>query len=126
MTETHGFSPVRFFQNLARNSPWVVMAVAIHVILIGVAAIAVIHKTVAKEEEVVTAIKVSGPKEEQLEIVEPPEVIDRKAIPKNEEAELVTFEEDVYIPTSEPQEEDLHLSRGDPSALDNLPTGGTT
>ena len=111
---------------LARNAPWVFMAVALHAILIAGAAVWYVAKEVRKKEEQSTQISVSRPREEvPEEIIQPPEVIDRKAIPKNEEAELVSFEEDVYIPTTEAQE-DLHLDRGDPSALDNLPTGGST
>ena len=111
---------------LARNAPWVFMAVAFHAILFAGAAIWYVAHEQAKKAEEATQITVSKPREEVLEeLTLPPEVIDRKAIPKNEEAELVSFEEDVYIPTTEVQE-DLHLDRGDPTALDNLPSGGTT
>lgn len=125
--ESRGFNPVQFVKNMAKNSPWLVMAVAIHVIIGAVAAVAVMTNDAPKKEEVVTSINVAKPREEAPEeIAPPPEPIDRKAIPKNEEAEIVSFEEDVYIPTSEAQVEDLTLDRGDPNALDNLPTGGTT
>ena len=121
------FNPITWLRNAARNAPWIVMAVAIHGILGAVAAVWVIKHEQAKKDEAATQITVSKPKEEVLQdVVEPPEVIDRKAIPKNEEAEIVSFQEDVFIPTTEPQNEDLHLDRGDPTALDNLPTGGTT
>ncbi len=111
---------------LARNAPWVFMAIALHAILIAAAAVWYVAKEMKKKEEQSTQISVSKPREEvPEEVIQPPEVIDRKAIPKNEEAELVSFEEDVYIPTTEAQE-DLHLDRGDPTALDNLPTGGST
>ncbi|MFN0241927.1 MAG: hypothetical protein ACKVWV_03470 [Planctomycetota bacterium] len=117
-------------RNLTRSSPWLVMAVAIHVILgaiAAIAAIAVVHTNSEAREEVVTSIHVSGSRETLPEdFVLPPEPIDRKAIPKNEQAELVSFEEDVFVPTTEAQAEDLHLDRGDPAALDNLPSGGTT
>jgi hypothetical protein len=103
------------------------MAIAIHVIGIAIAAVTVMQKPSKPPEETVTAISVSRPREDfEEEIIQPPEVIDRKAVPKNEEAEIVSFEEDVYIPTTEPQVEDLTMDRGDPNALDNLPTGGTT
>src|SRR5262249_43498339 len=58
----------------------------------------------------------------------PPEVIDRKAIPKNLDAELVTPEEDTFQPLSEQApdpNEGLHLDRGDPNSVDNLPPGST-
>ena len=117
------FNPI----TLAKNAPWVFMAVALHVILIAIAAVLVVRNEAKKKEEQNTQITVSQPRDElPEELVQPPEVIDRKAIPKNEEAELVSFEEDVYIPTTESQPEDLHMDRGDPTALDNLPSGGTT
>jgi len=112
--------------NLIRNSPWVVMAIAIHVIILIV--LGVIYygsEKQAKTEETVS-IKVSAPRELPPEIEQPPEEIDRKAIPKNEENEIVTFEEDVYIPTTETVPEDLHLDRGDPTSMDEVNTGGTT
>ena len=112
---------------LARNAPWVFMAVALHAILIAGAAVWYVKHEKAKREEQNTQITVSKPRDDTPEeIVQPPEVIDRKAIPKNEEAELVSFQEDVYIPTTEQQVEDLHMDRGDPTALDNLPSGGST
>src|SRR5258705_11599752 len=111
---------------LARNAPWVFMAIALHAILIAGAAVWYVKHEKQKKEEQSTQISVSKPRDEAEELVQPPEVIDRKAIPKNEEAELVSFQEDVYIPTTEAQPEDLHLDRGDPNSLDNLPTGGTT
>ena len=128
MAESHGFNPVRLLQDAARNSPWVVLAVTLHVIIGAIAAVAYMHKPAPAKEETVTAIAVSRPAEVAPEdIVQPPEVIDRKAVPKNEEAELVSYEEDVYVPTSEPApNEDLHLDRGDPDALSEVTTGGTT
>ncbi|MDP9227729.1 MAG: hypothetical protein M3M99_01605 [Actinomycetota bacterium] len=127
MADSQGFNPVQVLKAFVRNSPWMFMAIAIHVILIAIAAVSYMQKHETPREETVTAIAVSAPREEFLEeLVQPPEVIDRKAVPKNEEAELVTYEEDVYIPTTEAQVEDLRLDRGDPNALDNLPTGGTT
>src|SRR5204863_3239423 len=109
------------------NAPWVFMAVMIHVVIIAVMSVMYMgHKAAAKVEDV-TSIAVSKPKEEALpELVQPPEAIDRKAIPKNEEAEVVSYQEDVYIPTTEATPEDLHLDRGDPNALDNLRPGART
>jgi hypothetical protein len=124
--ESRGFDPIAFVKNVMRNSPWIVMAVALHVILVAIAAVSYMHKAEQAKPDVVTAIAISGPQEViEEEIIQPPEPIDRRAIPKNEEAELVSFEEDVYIPTTDTVE-DLTLDRGDPSAMDNLPTGGTT
>src|SRR5205085_4557236 len=62
------------------------------------------------------------PRAAEEEIILPPEVIDRHSIPKNEEAELVSIEEDVYVPTTDAPE-DLFAEHGDPLAD---ATGGTT
>lgn len=121
--ETRGFNPVQFVRNAMRNSPWVVMAVALHMILAAIALIAVAgHEEEAPPDQGVTVTVVqSKPLEE---VVQPPEVIERKVIQKNEEAELVSYEE-VFVPTTEAQVEDLHLERGDPTATDNAPPGAT-
>jgi len=117
------FNPI----TLVRNAPWVVMAVLLHLILVVVAGLFYVAHQERKAREEATQIAVSKPPAEPLEEINlPPEVIDRKAIPKNEEAEIVAFEDDIYIPTTEAMPEDLHMERGDPTALDNLPSGGTT
>ena len=83
--ETRGFNPVEFMRNAMRNSPWVVMAVALHLIL---GAIALIWVTSHNEDAVIdtgVTIEVAKPKALE-EVVLPPEVLERKVIPKNEEA----------------------------------------
>jgi len=121
------FNPVTLLRSWFRNAPWLFMAVMIHVVIIAVMSVMYMGHKAAQKAEEVTSITVAKPREEPLpDVVQPPEVIDRKAIPKNEEAEVVSYQEDVYIPTTEAMPEDLHLDRGDPTALDNLPTGGTT
>ena len=122
--ESRGFNPVEFVRNAGRNSPWVVMAVALHLIIGALGLIFYAAKDEGPKNDDGVTVTMSKPKEKVEDPVIPPEVIDRKAIPKNEEAELVTFEEDVYVPTSE-QPEDLHLDRGDPNSMDNAPPGST-
>ncbi len=123
MAESTGTNPVEFVRNAARNSPWVMIAIALHLIVIaGAAVFYTATHTPEKQEEAVT-ISLSKPRALEDEIILPPETIDRKSIPKNEEAELVSIEEDVYIPTTETVPEDLFMDRGDP---DSDSTGGTT
>jgi len=123
MAESTGSSPVEFFRNLSRNSPWVMIAIALHLILIAGAAIFYTATHTTNKEDEGTTIGLSKPKAVEEDLVLPPEQIDRKAIPKNEEAELVSIEEDVYIPTNEEVPEDLFQDRGDPTSD---ATGGTT
>ena len=115
------FNPATSLRNFIKNSPWVFMAIAVHVIALSVLAIVQFTKQAAKPEETPTTITVSKKEVAPEEVALPPEVLDRKSIPKNEEAEIVTFEEDVFMPT-EPTE-DLHLDRGDPESVDNLTAG---
>ena len=115
------FNPATALRNWIKNSPWVFMAVAVHVIALSVMAVYQFAKSAPKVEDTPTVVKLAAPQEKPPEDVLPPEVLDRKAIPKNEEAEIVTFEEDVFMPT-EPTE-DLHLDRGDPESVDNLTAG---
>ena len=121
--EERGFNPVDFLRNAMRNSPWIVMAVALHAIL---GALALIFVAGHEEETGIddnVQITMAQPKAAEEDLVIPPEIIDRKAIPKNEEAELVPYELDVYTPAQE--QEDLFQEHGDPTALDNAPPGAT-
>lgn len=121
--ETRGFNPVQFVRGAMRNSPWVVMAVALHMILGAIALIMVAgHQEEVKDDSSI-AVQLAPPKKLDDQVI-PPEINERKVIPKNEEAELVSYEE-VYIPTTEVVTEDLHLDRGDPNAADNAPPGAT-
>ncbi len=114
-------------RTVTKNAPWMVMAILIHVAVIAVFSVIYLSEHMTEEKEQVTAIEMTTSRiEPEAPVVEPPEIVDRRAIPKNEEAEVVTFEEDVFIPSSTQPlpEEDLHLERGDPHALlDNLPPG---
>ena len=121
-----GFNPVEYVKGAYRNSPWVVISVAIHAILFAGLSLWVISKTIMTKDEPPAKVALAKPVEKVEAVIQPPEIIDRKAMPKNEEAEVVSYEEDVYMPTTQAtEEEDLHLDRGDPTALDNLPAGAT-
>ena len=114
-------------RTIKRNAPFLVMAALAHVMVIAIFSVIYMREQMSDEPDQVTAIAMTESRiEPPPPVIEPPKVIDRRSIPKNEEAEIVTFEEDVFIPTSEPApDEDLHMERGDPSALDNLPPGPT-
>src|SRR5687767_13318950 len=117
------YNPIQFLRTAAANSPWVVIAVALHAVIIAAMSIVYLasHANEAKPTDTtVTLADVRKP-----EIVQPEEKIERKAPPKNEEAEIVDFEHDVqYVPTDVP--EDLTQDVGDPNAeTAGGPTGGT-
>jgi hypothetical protein len=119
--------PLHFLLGIARNSPWLLTAVLLHVILGFAMAVVYVKQHFEKEEKGTIQAAVSTSGEVAAEpIVQPPEQIDRKAIPKNTEAELVSYEEQSYAPIEEAvEEQDLHMDVGDPNALDDLPTGAT-
>jgi len=121
------FDPIEKIRTAARNSPWLVIAVMIHAILFaGLSVVYVARAMKAKEEKpVAVEIKQPPPPAALDEAPPPPEIIDRKSVPKNSDAEIVTYDEDVFIPLSEVVEEDLHLNRGDPNSVSNLPPGAS-
>jgi len=124
-----GFSLATSIRNAARNSPWLVIAVGIHVVIFAVLSVVYVKRQFEKKDEAPATVTITRPPIEQVDTPPPPpEVVDRKAIPKNADAELVSYEEDTFQPLNEAApdpNEDLHLDRGDPNAIDNLPPGST-
>lgn len=115
----------------ARNSPWLFIAILLHVVIgLGMSVYYLGHDS-EKAEKAATTIAVSAARDEPLqEIVQPEEEIDRKKIPENDvEAELVTYEEETtFIPTEE-EPQDLFQDIGDPTGSDDggeAFTGGTS
>ncbi|MSR61670.1 MAG: hypothetical protein EXS08_04375 [Planctomycetes bacterium] len=122
-------NPIQWIKTMAKNSPWLMIAIGLHVILAAVMSIVYIHHEMQKANDGVTHIDV-GTKREIQEVVQPPEELDRKKIPENEvQAELVTFEEETtFVPTDEVVE-DLYQDLGDPTGADDGSeafTGGTS
>ena len=116
-------NPIRFLRSAARNSPWVVIAVALHAVII--AAMSIVYLTSHAKEAKPTDTKVTLSEARKPEVVQPPEVIERKAPPKNEEAEIVDFEHEMqYVPSDEP--EDLTQEVGDPTAESSGGASGGT
>lgn len=107
----NSWNPIAAVRNAARNSPWIVMAVALHLILIAVAT--VFYTT--RRDEVAdldpSRVVPTAPRVVE-EIVIPPFIPpDRNAIPRNDDRELVSVDEyhplDLAPPTAEePRGED--------------------
>ena len=122
--------PIRWLIGLAKSSPWLMMAIGLHVILAAVMSVVVIRRERAKANDSATQIAVSTRFEPIQQVVQPPVEIDRKKIPDNDvQAELVTHEEETaFVPTEE-VEQDLHMDIGDPTGADDGSkafTGGTS
>jgi len=120
---------VDWIVTLAKNSPWLFIAAGLHLILAAVMSVMYVKHEMQKANDVATEIAVSNRREEAVEVVQPPEELDRKKIPENDvQAELVTYEEETtFVPTEEVPE-DLYQDIGDPTGADDGSeafTGGT-
>src|ERR1044071_2977543 len=78
-----------FIKSFAKNSPWLAIAIAVHVIAIAVTAVVYVKKERAKDDTRGTEITVSARKDAPTPPPPPEETIERKAVPENKEAELV-------------------------------------
>jgi hypothetical protein len=135
-----GFNPVAFVRGAIKNTPWIVIAVVIHVIAFAVMGVWMISSHKAEEQAAPASVTVTKKAEE--EAVEPdtppPEIIDRNAIPKYNEAqqEGPVNPDEVIIPDAAPgrrgeitDNTDPNKEPGefnpDPEAPANLPSGAT-
>src|SRR6185503_11203239 len=121
---------VRGIVTFARNSPWLMIALGLHVILAaGMSVMYIRHErrsaSTAMTEIAVTAKRVEAPK--PLLPEQPPE---RQKIPERREVELVSIDEQhVFVPTEEPPADiDWHDPVGNPTGTDedDSSTGGTS
>jgi hypothetical protein len=106
-------------KNAARNSPWIVMAVALHLILIAIATVfyTTHEKAEALDERFVVEPQRQRPVEE---VLLPPEVVrDRHAIPTNDEIDLETPKDYVATDTVASDTEPL----GEETGNENAPPG---
>src|SRR6185436_7191948 len=98
----HAKSPVVFLKRAFQNSPWFVMAIALHAIVIAIAAISYMHRTAEKEDLMKSQIAIAPPRAALPDIEEPPPPIERNAPPPMPDAgELVRTEDADYIPSFE-------------------------
>src|SRR5262245_44243195 len=96
---------IQFVQSWVRNSPWLAIAVLLHVLLIAIMSVYYTTRESAPAEEVVTTVSVAQPRAElPEELVTPPEIIDRNSVPiqdPNEQEGPVNPDEN-YIPEADP------------------------
>lgn len=121
------FNVVQYVQAAYRNSPWVVISVGVHIVLIAVLSFFAFKREVERED-VPIAVAISPSRDtDQIEepLPEPEQFIDRKAVPGQTEGDEETFDEDEYAPVemAPPTSEDERQSTGDPYALEMLPPG---
>jgi hypothetical protein len=121
-----------------RNSPWLVIAVLLHVLVGTVASVVYFATTEAKVVEAPTTIAITqAPVELPPAIEEPPEIIDRNSVPVlPDQDEGPVNPDENYIPEAaagrvgeitdeiDPTK-DPGIFNPDPEALSNLPSGAT-
>jgi hypothetical protein len=112
---------VRWLITLALNFPWLAIAIGIHVIVGAVLSVIYIHSELTKDNQRDTTIGVGTSRAEApVEVLQPEEKIDRKKIPENVEAELVSYEEETtFVPTELEENPDLFQDLGDPTGADD-------
>ena len=113
---------VRRFVAFARNSPWLMIAVGLHVIVAVVLSVVVIRHERRKAPPTSTAIAVAQPRAEPEPALPEPVEPDRHKIPEQElERELVTeLEAESYVPSEEPPEEvEYSEPVGDPTGSED-------
>ncbi len=117
----------------AKNSPWLLIAVGLHVIVAAVMSVIYLQHERQKAHEAAVQIAVGATRAIVEDVIEPPEEIDRHKIPENDQAaELVTMEDEAtFVPTEEIPEEEVDYTDpiGDPTGADdgdNAYTGGTS
>ena len=122
MGESRVFRPFDFLARAARNSPWVLIAVAAHVlVLAGAAIFYTAHHEPPREDVTVIRLTETQTAAEKPELPEVDPI--RTAIPKEFEADLST--EDRWVVDMAPPE-DLTVESGEPdSDFQGGDTGGT-
>jgi len=114
-------NPIRFVRRAARNSPWLVMSVLFHAILLVWLGLLVIRHEKEKGEPVDRGIVISRSIPEDPPLVLPPlETVDR-TLPPEKPIELVDFDHVVPDPIDFVPPEDLTKEVGNPDPLDSLP-----
>jgi hypothetical protein len=124
-----GFNPVAMLRGFVQSSPWLIIAIAAHVVVLAVLAVWKLGHDVEKKDDAVviqTSIRKEAPPEDTPEDKKE-DLIDRSAIPENVEAELVSHEIENLPTDTSPR--DLTQDIGDPNSTSDMPnsdpTGGT-
>jgi hypothetical protein len=131
-------APGASLRTWVRNSPWLAIAVLLHVLLAAVMSVVYFSHTQKKVEEPPTAIAIAKtPLTLPEAIEEPPEIIDRNSVPVlPDQDEGPVNPDEHYIPDAEAGRigeitdeidptKDPGIFNPDPEALSNLPSGAT-
>jgi hypothetical protein len=114
----------------AKNSPWILIAIGLHVILATALSVVVIQHGRRAAIPNATSIAVAPPRSAAPEPLVPEPRLDRAQIPETERTELVSYEEALeFVPTEDAKEPDWYADLADPSGSegdDDSASGGTS
>jgi hypothetical protein len=125
MSETIETSP-QLSKTLATQSPWVMIAVMVHVVGIAIASIMYYAREAQTDDSTPTEIRVSAPAQ-RLDEIQPPAIVDREEVPKLKDQDIAPSDLTEFNPDASNDPE--HGDPTDPNAtsdLTNLPSGDTT
>jgi hypothetical protein len=114
-------NPIQSFRRAARNSPWLVMSILAHAILLVWLGLLVIRHETGREPKEIRGIAITGVRSEPPPIIPLPEPIVRAPIPHDVPIELVN--PDDYIPdltAIAPPDVDLTKQIGTPDSVDPI------
>jgi len=122
------WNPFESIRRGARSSPWVVMSVFVHVIVIAALSVMYVRKHASRNEEPPGVMVVTPPRvSDTVELPEPPAPIERSVVPPQIEGELVAKDEMLDVVRSDvAKPEDLTQPIGDPSSDSPFDIGGNS
>ena len=113
--------PIGSFRRKLKSSPWLVMSLLFHLLLIlGLGFVAVQRAKKGEPKPTRLIVVASSPVEPPVEFVEPPPE-PRILIPPPDKGEIVTFDDVTYLPTDLVPDIDLTKPIGDPTIESLLP-----
>ncbi len=115
------WNPVRLVTKAARNSPWIVMAVALHLILLAAATIFYTSQHSTSVVDSNPTITVGRPRVLDETLIEPPPVIDRKPLDDIKPLQLSEDPDSWVLSDAVPTPQEA----GDPTADNTFPPGIT-
>jgi hypothetical protein len=111
----------RIGKQLASKSPWLLIAVLLHVVVIAIASIMYYAHGLDKDDSVPTEISIAAAPP-PVEDIKPPDIVDRDQVPKLQDQDIPPSDLTEFDPDANEEPEN-----GDPNTeLTNMPSGDTT
>ncbi|MFN0242201.1 MAG: prenyltransferase/squalene oxidase repeat-containing protein [Planctomycetota bacterium] len=121
------WSPFGWAKKAVRNSPWFVIAIALHVIVVAFAAMSYMRHEPERRDDTPSTIYVTERRAPPLEeIAAAPDLPPRHAIPPPVEGVLTDVDLETFVLPTDAYPIDLTQEIGDPTSLEELPSTGAT